>query len=91
MNRKMTIKLSATRLKSGKYQVKFRATSLDQELCYGYLLADDHATEDEVLADVKVGVRRAIEGDMYQHGQLYRLGRRLPLSDRLLVYKNVLA
>lgn len=81
----MKLKLSSKKLSSGRYQVRFSVDGFDHP-CYGYLLADPHATVSGVVEKIRRHVFAMQSKEAYFQRNLYSLHSRNVHSGRILVF-----
>lgn len=69
------LKLKSKKLGSGKLQVKFFSTFLNQKEIYGYLLVESKTTLKEVVEEIYNKLNRIQEDQDYYHSHLYSVGK----------------
>lgn len=82
------LKLQSKKLRSGKVQVKFSASSLGKKNCYGYILTDAASTLKDVVNLINWELELLENTDQYYHEHLYSLNKSKFDSSKFMVFKE---
>jgi len=82
------LKLETKKLASGKFQVKFKATSIETADLYGYVLVNAKDTLKEVVTTIKNRLYLHEEADDYYHSHLYAVGKEAPMDSGFMIFQD---
>ncbi len=81
------LSILSKRLQSGKCQIKFEVSQIDNKLMYGYLLSEAGATLKEVVNKIEQQVKVTMSGDRLSHSHLYNLHCRQQ-ENEIIIFKH---
>lgn len=80
------LRLFSKKLSSGNYQVTFHANNEKQHRKYGHVLVPQKSTLKDVVSLIRNGLNEMGNGDMYNHGHLYSLGKSSQRNHNLIIF-----
>ncbi len=80
------LKINSKKLKSGKCQVKFKATVDTKQNLYGYVLADAGETLNHVIEKIMMRLSQVRTRDNYHHINLYKIGKRSHVDTNFMIF-----
>lgn len=80
------LKINSKKLKSGRCQVKFRATVDPKHSMYGYVLAESGEKLAAVVEKIVTKLDQVRNRDNYHHINLYRIGRPNQLDTNFMIF-----
>ena len=78
---------SLKKLKSGKCQVKFQTNGLLQDDFYGYALVEGEKTLREVIAEIKMKLKKVRDLDNYYQRNLYSIKRNRIQENDFVIFR----
>ncbi len=81
------LSILSKRLQSGKCQIKFEVSKIDDKVMHGYLLSEAGATLKEVVRRIEQQVKVSMSYDRLYHSHLYNLHERQQGID-VVIFKH---